>query len=285
MPLLLVVICFTLTDVAHPLSVQPSADELFEQGRYAEAVLEYKRMLYQRPEDRERQQAHYRLGQCYYELGDFPKARWAWKRLLNEGSEESLREQTKLMIGRAYLRSGEDAEASAVFHQLAVQSTIPSVQQEARYLKGWSAAHQYDWYTAVAEFRRAANVAEGEQEMADLSTRLADIVLAEGTRGRRSVPTARALSLLLPGAGHIYSGQTMRGGLAVVVTGGLGYLLVDSIQQVRTVDVIGLSLIGASLYRYNVNHAGKVAEEHNSDRARELLGELRRQSHSSSPIP
>jgi tetratricopeptide (TPR) repeat protein len=88
-----------------PESPLKKPDELYQQGKYAEALQEYQRVL---AENQELYEVWEKIGLCYYKLDDRENAVKAFKMMLekNPGSREVLINLTAIYLGKGNLEEG-----------------------------------------------------------------------------------------------------------------------------------------------------------------------------------
>ncbi|MFC2169983.1 tetratricopeptide repeat protein [Acidobacteriota bacterium] len=92
------------------------ADELFEQGKYDEALQEYQKMLAENPD---LYKMYDKIGQCYYKLENFDKAVESFKLMLDKEPES---QDALLNLSAVYFEKGNLEEGMNYFNQLNEQS-------------------------------------------------------------------------------------------------------------------------------------------------------------------
>jgi tetratricopeptide (TPR) repeat protein len=114
--ILLVVFAWSnvLADQPHTSRAIRRVARLYAEGKYSEAIMQYKGLLSRQPEPDQVSEIHSRIGDCYFKLGDYPNALQAYRHAL-EGQKPSQRPSTQYWIGFCSFLLGRDREAVAEF--------------------------------------------------------------------------------------------------------------------------------------------------------------------------
>ena len=280
--LFLSIIVFTISGGSDEESQHRYAEQLFESGDYQAARLEYKRLLFHRPDTEFRDVADYRVAQSYYYQNRPERAEHLFREFLTVHPNSAFRFRSRLMIGQLHFDAGEYSLARTTLFELLHSIEDTEVMAAAHYLRGWCYVHTADWDKAIAELRRV-NTFQTDTLPGKNARRLADILLEKTPLPHKSPQMARWLSTVVPGSGQFYVGRVKEGVLAAVLGGTFIYLVADAIRERRYVDCAGISLVGWQFYWGNRVEAQRFAAEYNSHRERELIETLKNQASSTSP--
>lgn len=258
------------------------AEQLYESGDYQVARLEYKRLLFHRPDTEFRDIADYRVAQSYYYQNQPERAEHLFREFLAAHPNSPFRFRSQLMIGQLHFDAGAYSLARTTLFELLHSSEDTEVTAAAHYLRGWCYVHTTDWDKAIAELRRV-DTFQTDTPSEKNASQLADILLEKTPLRHKSPQIAGWLSTFVPGSGQFYVGRVKEGVLAAALSGAFIYLVADAIRERRYVDCAGISLIGWQFYWGNRVEAQRFAAEYNSHRERELIDTLKNQADSVAP--
>ena len=258
------------------------AEQLFESGDYQAVRLEYKRLLFHRPDTEFRDVANYRIAQSYYYQNQPKRAEHLFREFLAVHPNSPFRFRSQLMIGQLQFDAAEYSLARTTLFELLHSSADTEVVPAAHYLRGWCYVYTADWDKAIAELRRV-DTAQTEAPHGKNARQLANILLEKTPLPHKSPQIAGWLSTFVPGSGQFYVGKVKEGVLAAALSGTFIYLVADAIRERRYVDGAGISLIGWQFYWGNRVDAQRFASEYNSQREHELIETLKNQAGSVAP--
>ncbi len=253
------------------------AEQLYEAGDYQVTRLEYKRLLFHRPDTEFRDIADYRIAQSYYYQNQIGRAEHLFREFLAAHPNSPFLFRSQLMIGQLHFDAGEYSLARTTLFELLHSNADTEVVAAAHYLRGWCYVYTTDWNKAIAELRRV-DTAQNEAPHGKNAHQLADILLEKTPLLRKSPQIAGWLSTFVPGSGQFYVGRVKEGVLAAVLGGTFIYLVADAIRERRYVDCAGISLVGWQFYWGNRVNAQRFASEYNSQREHELIEILKNSS-------
>ncbi len=259
------------------------ADRLFDQHAYRAAILEYKRLLYYRPDTAKADLAYYRIGLGYYHQGNQELARRKFEKVMQSFPDSPLYLQAQLMLGRTYFDAKNYSTARATFFQVANADTDGETAAQARYLRGWCYIHQQAWFKAISEFRTVQQL-QPNTPLSQSATQLADMTYANTPLPLKSPRLAQWMSTVLPGTGQIYAGRLKNGLISGALSTVVFYLLVDSIREERYVDTVGICLVGSRFYLGNRDDAREWTIEHNRRLEADFVRRLKQQTRDNPPL-
>ena len=252
-------------------------DQLYGSGDYQATRLEYKRLLFHRPDTEFRDIADYRIAQSYYYQNQPERAEHLFREFLTVHPNSPFRFRSQLMIGQLHFDAGAYSLARTTLFELLHSSTDAEIMAAAHYLRGWCYVYTTDWDKAIAELRRV-DTTQTEALHRKNARQLADILLEKTPLPHKSPQIAGWLSTFVPGSGQFYVGRVKEGVLAAALSGTFIYLVADAIRERRYVDCAGISLVGWQFYWGNRIDAQRFAAEYNSQREHELIETLKNQA-------
>ena len=258
------------------------AEKLFESGDYQTARLEYKRLLFYRPDTEFKDIADYRIAQSYYYQNQPERAEHLFREFLAVHPNSDFRFRSQLMIGQLHFDAGKYSLARTTLFELLHSSADTDVMAAAHYLRGWCYVYTTDWDKAIAELRRVDTL-QTDIPYQNNARQLADTLLEKTPLLHKSPQIAGWLSTVVPGSGQFYVGRVKEGVLAAALGGTFIYLVADAIRERRYVDGAGISLIGWQFYWGNRINAQRFASEYNAHREHELIEALKNQAGEVSP--
>jgi len=208
------------------------ADGLMRQHDYFRAITEYKRVLYEDADAPERSHYLLQIARAYRRSGHFePAVQYAGAVLQSTGVDEPDQRAANLELGLTYL-SWERAQLAVPFLESAERSDSTGFSTAALGLADL-AMHRPE--SARARFTRAASSADSARRV-ELEWARDAIARDEKIRGP-SPAIATLLSLVMPGAGQVYSGH-----------------LYDGMQAFGFVGSFALATIAYYRYEHDVTH-------------------------------
>ena len=275
--LFLSIIVFAISSGSDEESQHRYAEQLYESGDYQATRLEYKRLLFHRPDTEFRDIVDYRIAQSHYYQNRPERAEHLFREFLAVHPNSPFRFRSQLMIGQLHFDAGAYSLARTTLFELLHSNADTEVVAAAHYLRGWCYVYTTDWDKAIAELRRV-DTFQTDTPYGKNAPQLADILLEKTPLLHKSPQIAGWLSTFVPGSGQFYVGRVKEGVLAAALSGTFIYLVADAIRERRYVDGAGISLIGWQFYWGNRVEAQRFAAEYNSQRERELIEALKNQA-------
>jgi hypothetical protein len=258
-------------DTLEPARPEPSlafAERLYAHEYHAEAATEFLRVRFSAASPRLRDYAGLMAGESYLGAQNPARALQAF-----QTTSDAVRDFAAYGAARARFSGGQMTEARAELEAM----TDTSLARKADYLTGWT------WYRTTDFARGSGCFARWTDDT--LAVQLA----ALDGRGLalRSRTVSTALSSIVPGLGHVYSGRTGDGVYTFLTVASTGLLTWWFLSDSETRDRahVGASVFGALtalFYAGNVYGANVAARDYNVlqkrrylGRAESLLGRLR----------
>jgi TM2 domain-containing membrane protein YozV len=183
------------------------AHALYEAGEYYRAIGEFQRFLFFQPEHPLASEAQLNIGLAFFCGERWLQAFEVFRAVTRLAQDAPTRQVAALWMAETRARGGDDAQAIRFYQDVIGQYPGTSVAERASYLIGWGLMRQRQWDLA----HQAFDSVDPQSFYADSARRLAAVLEPAPALPQRSPAVARLLSTALPGAGQIYTGQTLDG--------------------------------------------------------------------------
>ncbi len=236
------------------------ADHLFEQGHYYQAVTEYERFIYFNPDHPSVPRARLQTACCYKMGIQYDKAISLYRQLaeLYTGREEGI--VAAFQVSECFRLSEDFDQALIGYSRFIRENPVHPLADKARWRMAWT-------YLQLADYASARNELLSLDESSPYRTPSQELVAAldELPHMRRKSPViAGVLAALMPGAGHLYTGQKKQA-LFSFVTNAL--LIFGSYEAFdKEVYAAGGFLSLFSLNYYSGNIFGAITSAHKFNR-------------------
>jgi TolA-binding protein len=248
------------------------AQSLFEGGEYYRAVGEFQRFVFFQPQHPLASQAQLHIALAYFCGERWLQAFEVFRQVTRVALDPSIREEAALWAAEAMAKRGTHEEAVRLYRDVIATYPGRPTAERAAYLLGWSFLWLHQWEEARQAF---APFPETSPYYAS-AQRLAAALDPLPALPRRSPMVARVLSTVLPGAGQIYSGDTIDGLIGLAVHGAL----IAGTTGAISAGLEGAGGIGAffswGFYRAQMGNAGESARAFNMQVVADFLAQLAR---------
>jgi TolA-binding protein len=112
------------------------AEELFSSSRYSEAIVEFRRLLFDMHTENYADDCRYFLGTCHLSLGEFGKAEDHFSLVVNEYSESVFHGPSLYLLGRSMYLQKRYSDAIRVFDSYVERYTLLDYADNSLYWKG-----------------------------------------------------------------------------------------------------------------------------------------------------
>jgi hypothetical protein len=240
--------------------VEEFADHLFAEADYGRAWLEYRRAAFTGPGS---DSLSYKAGVALRLSGDgLRAARWFAGRRLGCG-EGRLHRASLYQQCYAWLQAGHaDSAGSAAGRGCPATTSLR--EHDAAYLSAGSRLVDTDW-SGARERLAAIEAGSADPRMVLSATRLDSIALAAIAHPRKSILTARLLSLVVPGLGRLYTGRPLDAFSSFVSVAGMGWMAYRAFERDGEESLAGWAYSAVSLgfYAGEIYGAGRSASVRN----------------------
>jgi TolA-binding protein len=243
---------------------------LFEAGDYYRAIGEFQRFLFYQPEHPLASQAVLTIGLSFFCGERWLQAFEVFRRVARAAPDPSISQEAALWMAETRARSGDHADAIRLYQELRRQYPETALAERADYLIGWSQMWQRQWPEARETFAQV----DTRSPYRASAERLAAGLDPPPVLPQRSPTVARLLSTVLPGAGQIYTGDTLDGLIGL----GLHGALIAGATGAALAGLEGAAGIGAfftwGFYRTQMSNAAARARDFNVQAEERFIGQL-----------
>lgn len=227
------------------------ADSLFLSENYFDAIKEYKRLLFFDKEGLFNYTAYNQIALCYKYGGKLENAFNYFSLALTKANSNREIFECKLNLCRLNIIENKTKNAHRILNELENDSLFVAYQEEIKYWRAWIFFYEKDYENASLIFHQL-----NEIELFELSKQNQEQSL--------SINKAKILSMILPGAGQIYSENYLSGIGSFIWNLIAGYLTINAFASERIFDGIVLTnILWMRFYRGNLENAEKLAEKKN----------------------
>ncbi len=248
------------------------ADQLYDNGDYRMAALEYSRILYETGDTLGHSEEALKLARCRHLLGEMEESLSLYTYLIEGLPEGDGRAKALLGAGSVYADLGFHTLSVDAYSEAAGTSVDSELAYRSRLLEALAPLHRFQWSRSSTELRSLAQQWDGDRGL--LAADLSSLASRGEHLPRRSPFWCGLASAILPGSGQMLCGHTTDGLIAFGMTVATGALLYVSIDEENLSTSILLGWLSFSFYGANVYGGSRAAEYYNSTRRRELLEEV-----------
>lgn len=221
---------------------------------------ECSRFLFNHTEDEMAFYALYRGGMAHRSAGAAHRA-ISWLRRSVVGAPEELKDIARFQLALTYWEADQPDISELEFYRLSVSAGDSALRLNSALLQGVVAIRQGHWEEAREALARARPL--WNRSSAAESSPVDSLLLRLASRKDiRNPGTAKLLSTILPGAGHVYMGDYL-GGLASLAYFGFATLALSSV--VRHGTLLESSILFSSFWLRSYLGARDTAERHARD--------------------
>jgi len=236
------------------------ADHLFEQGHYYQAVTEYERFMYFNPDHPSGPRARLQIARCYKMGARYHEAIELYRRLaeLYAGREEGI--EAAYQLSECYLLSEDFDQALSEYSRFIREHPAHRLADRARWNMAWTYIRLEDYASARTELLSLNESDRYRTPSQALIAALDDLPHAR----HKSPVIAGVLAALMPGAGHLYTGQKKQALFSFVTNALLMFGSYEAFD--KEVYTAGGFLSLFSLNYYSGNIFGAITSAHKFNR-------------------
>jgi len=236
--------------------------DLFDQGHWEEAALEFRRFCFLCPDHPRVPWFRLLLGECLERQGRIGEAIEEYRRVAADYPAAPDGEEALFRIGETLYRAAKFEEARIALHRVPEEFPSGQRQDDARYRLAWSALRLHSFAAATEEFgelNRTGGPWAGPAR--DLAAGIDGIKSLRS----RSPLLAGLFSALLPGSGQIYTGSYKDALLAFAVNAALIAGSYEAFDKKIYAAGGMVSAVGLTFYLGNVYGAVNSAHRRNQE--------------------
>ena len=233
------------------------ADYLFNNGKYYDAITEYKRVLFFKPANINDGRIYHRIGLCYKNGGYFDNSLYYLTRAMETEINLDRKYKYQYDFAKIWMNKKGYGTAEMELTDLLDKGIPETFSDSVNYLLGWNSLHEFNWIKAESFFQKISHKNRNTKTLIELAKQSSRLKI-------KSPELALILSTFIPGAGQVYSGKVFDGLVAFVLNSTIIYYLTDSFIDKRWTDtaLIYYFLFGR-FYTANRNNAYNYALEYN----------------------
>jgi hypothetical protein len=243
------------------------ADQLYEQGDYDLAALEYARVLYESGDTLSHPADALRLARCWHLLEDHERSLNLYTFLVEGLPEGDHRAMALLGAGAVYSDLGMYTLAREAYAEAGATAVDDDLAFRGELLESMLPLHRMEWTLSSGELSEVALRWEGARRM--LAQGLSELAAEGEELPYRSPFWCSASSALLPGSGQLMCGHTSDGLLALGMNAAAGVLFYLALEEENTATAILTGWLAFSFYGANVLGGGRAARYYNAEQRRE----------------
>jgi tetratricopeptide (TPR) repeat protein len=234
------------------------ADSLSKQGKYDEAVTEYKRFIFFNPDYVDNSQILYKMGLAYRAEHDWHHALDAMETSITLTQDPEIANERRLSLATTLIASKNYNLAKLDLVRILDSTKDNSLSRKALYFSGVASIYSFDWDATEKNFNDFYNDSNNK------SARELNSVLLRAKDSYKSTTTAKILSTIIPGAGQVYAGNWHDGLNAFILNGVIIGFIANSVYKKDYRDALLITfLLSYRYYKGNIYHAEKDVEKYN----------------------
>ena len=249
------------------------AAELMQQKEYYRAITEYRRFIFNFPNDERQPVARFRIGLAFYGGRDYGAALKVFGEVAELYPELPHGKLALLWQGECRMRQGNFEEAENLFGAagLSLAGEIPG--DHAVYRHAWALLYQQQWQGARKQFQSLPFTHSFHETGHLIAEAIPDIEHSP----RRSPLLAGVLSAALPGSGQFYIGRRGDAWLALILNSMFLAGIVEALNQDRPAVAGLLGFFEVGWYAGNIFGAVNGAHKYNAHQGRRFIQEIEEQ--------
>ncbi len=228
------------------------AQELFKKREYFDAVTELKRLNFFDSTNQFSFQSCLLMGKAHKAGAMLNDAvhNFTMAGIFSRTDEEFYEAEIELI--RVNILRRTSSQAHKIIDRLLLDERFISKKDELNYWKGWAYIFEDDWVNAADLFSKVSE----NHELTNFCDSINDQLY--------SATLAKLLSVFIPGAGQIYTGNYLNGIFSLGWNVFAGWLSINSFAEERIFDgLVAANFLWLRFYIGGINNAQKFAEEKN----------------------
>ncbi|MDX1777880.1 MAG: tetratricopeptide repeat protein [Thermodesulfobacteriota bacterium] len=235
------------------------AHHLFERGHYYQAVTEYERFIYFNPDHPSVAEARLKIAFCY-KLGEqYTKAVELFRKLIDEYFDQEYAIVAAFNVGECFRLNGDYEQALAELREFVENYPGHPLADKAQWNSAWIYIEMEEYPSAQERLflvREGSTYQIPAQELAGALEELPHLP-------RKSPRLAGFLAAVLPGSGHLYTGEKKQALFSFVTNALLIFGTYEAFNNELYVAGGFLSLFAVNYYSGNIFGALNSAHKYN----------------------
>jgi len=238
------------------------AFELMEEADYFRAVTEFKRAASLSDDLPASAMAQFYAGECRFGLGDWRAAIREYARTVERYPNTTWAGHAAFMAGVAYYNLGSHSACRREMDAFIYGTSTGELSDEALFITGLSHLEEGQWRSGSEVFGRAGSLLANKPSPYRFDWLAQESLQGEDLPGRSGL-LASVLSIVLPGAGQMYSGRVVDGFRALTVNGLLVFSTYKLVEDEHYAGAYLLSGLTVPFYVGNIIGAHRAATDYN----------------------
>jgi hypothetical protein len=188
------------------------ADSLYSEGHYFEASIEYERQIFYAKTNDHQNYFQFQKGLCYKQLKDFSKATDVFQTIYFTNFNDTLYQQVCYQQSLCYYLQGEPSKALWKIDEYFHHCSDSSSYQVFMPIRLFSLNDTRQWHEAQKCFAQYVKMQAFSSEKELEVLEIVNSFYSKNNLPKiKSIEAAENWSRFIPGAGQIYSGETLEG--------------------------------------------------------------------------
>ncbi len=251
------------------------AMHLYQGGDWYRAITEFKKFMFLNPRDPRTKDAYYLIGISYKKGGKWDRAIRQFRQCSLRFPDDPIARKAIFQIGETYYESGRYHPALSAYQEVIRTHPNSEEARTARYKKGWV-------YLQLNQYEKAIEILDAIDSQSpyhDQSSKLVEkLQKTASSLPQKSPSLAGVLSGVIPGTGHIYSGEFKNGVVSFLLN---ALFITGAVTAFRNdLNVTGgiLSFLDLGWYFGGISSAVEAAKKSNKRTRRGYLDSLNQTS-------
>ena len=241
------------------------AQTLYKNRQYFNAVTEIKRYQFLYPTGKYSGKSSLLLGYSYFKGNNRIMGIQILMNTYSEYKNDAIGEAALVSLIDMKIINGHPYTAIKKIREYEVNYKGGNGQERIRFNFCFATALTHDFTSALKSingFKKQFPQSEYGSSLEELES----LLYVEINKSEKSLAMSVLGSLVLPGFGHVYTGNYFLGIITFLTNALFGYLIFDGIRNKNTFQIVFFSLVEFSFYQYNIYGAIRSVREYNSYR-------------------
>jgi len=257
------------TVVIHGDEQYQYAEECFQDGDYAAAMVAFKRFVHFFPGDERKEPARFKIGLCHFHLEHYTRAADLFRQLSGSFSTSKISAESRFMLAKTYGRMGRSGSAKRVLQNFLAVAETRGLKDRICYELAWLSLER-----AGTMEKGALDRAEewldriGDSGKARYNKNRIKTGIAEMKAMETKSPAVAGAAAIIPGAGFVYCRRYKDGLVSFLLNSCLIASAAASFDGGNTALGAVVSFVAAGFYSGNIY--GSITSAHKYNRSKIL---------------
>ncbi len=254
--------CFAGEIKSEPQKLFDFASNLYNEGNYYGAVIEYQRLLNYFPDSKFSKDALYMSGMGYLKAGKNNEAARTFDSFISFYREDPLSQDALFKIAESHFTSNHYNTGILKLSEYKNIYNSQGTKDTCDYLIGWGylSKHRFDESRSVFY-----HLGEHESEYKLKSKGIAGDLIKSNSLPSKSPAVAGIMSAIIPGSGQIYAGRFYDGMVSFLLNASFLYLAAEGFRTENNSAGLFFGIIELGWYSSNIYGAINSAHKYNKE--------------------